>query len=84
MRCVFSAALNPKVVKLYFTPEPLPHYVQSCCLQFLISMLSLYRKYCIVEDTLAKVLRVFYQKTDYLDFLPLAFIKLASFVLHSV
>ncbi len=33
---------------------------------------------------LAKVLRVFYPKTDGLNFLLIAFIKLASFVLHSI
>ncbi len=32
---------------------------------------------------LAKVLRVFYKKADSLKFLLLAFMKLASFVLHS-
>ncbi len=34
--------------------------------------------------TLAKVLRVFYQKTDCLNFRLLVFIKLALFILHSV
>ncbi len=34
--------------------------------------------------TLMKVLRVYYQNTDCLNFLLLALIKLASFVLHSV
>ncbi len=34
--------------------------------------------------TLAKVLRVFYQKTDGLKFLRIAFMKLVSFVLYSV